>query len=89
MAEIQMRNHRVVSRPEWLDARKGLLAKEKEFTRLRDELSQQRRALPWVKVDKEYVFDGPKVKKRCRSSLTEEVNSSSIISCLALPSISF
>src|SRR6266705_381730 len=49
----------VVSRDEWLAARTTFLAKEKEFTRLRDELSRQQRALPWVKVDKPYVFDGP------------------------------
>jgi predicted dithiol-disulfide oxidoreductase (DUF899 family) len=49
----------IVSSEEWLAARKEHLAKEKEFTRLRDQLSQQRRALPWVKVNKEYVFDGP------------------------------
>ena len=49
----------VVSQEEWLAARKAHLLKEKEFTRLRDELSQQRRALPWVKVDKEYRFEGP------------------------------
>ncbi len=47
----------VVSRDEWLAARKELLAKEKEFTRLRDQLNAKRRALPWVKVEKEYVFD--------------------------------
>ena len=52
-------NHKVVSQDEWLAARKAHLAKEKEFTRLRDELSQQRRELPWVKVDKNYVFDAP------------------------------
>lgn len=52
-------DHPVVSREEWLAARIALLAKEKEFTRLRDELSQQRRALPWVKVEKPYVFEGP------------------------------
>jgi len=52
-------NHAVVSSDEWLAARKRLLAKEKEFTRLRDELSQQRRELPWEKVEKTYVFDGP------------------------------
>ncbi len=52
-------DHRVVSRAEWLTARTAFLAKEKEFTRLRDELSRERRALPWVKVDKAYVFDGP------------------------------
>ncbi len=54
-----MENHKVVSREEWLVARKEFLAKEKEFTRLRDQLSQQRRGLPWVKVEKEYIFDGP------------------------------
>jgi predicted dithiol-disulfide oxidoreductase (DUF899 family) len=51
--------HTVVSPEEWLAARKGLLAKEKEFTRLRDELSRQRRELPWERVDKRYVFAGP------------------------------
>ncbi len=51
--------HPIVSRDEWLRARFELLAKEKEFTRLRDELSRQRRALPWVRVDKPYVFEGP------------------------------
>lgn len=50
--------HAVVSQSEWLDARKGLLAKEKEFTRARDALAAQRRDLPWVKIDKPYVFDG-------------------------------
>ena len=54
-----MDDHPVVSRDEWLRARKDFLAKEKEFTRLRDELSAERRALPWVKVDKDYVFQGP------------------------------
>jgi predicted dithiol-disulfide oxidoreductase (DUF899 family) len=51
--------HKVVSSGEWLDARMRLLAKEKEFTQLRDELSQARRDLPWERVDKNYVFDGP------------------------------
>lgn len=54
-----MDDHPVVSRDEWLRARKDFLTKEKEFTRLRDELSAERRALPWVKVDKDYVFQGP------------------------------
>ncbi len=58
-----MEDHPVVSRADWLIARTELLAKEKEFTRLRDELSRQRRALPWVKVEKEYVFDGPQGKE--------------------------
>jgi len=52
--------HRVVSHKVWIGARRKFLAKEKKFTRLRDELARQRRALPWEKVDKQYVFDGPK-----------------------------
>jgi predicted dithiol-disulfide oxidoreductase (DUF899 family)/uncharacterized damage-inducible protein DinB len=55
-------NTNVVPPADWLAARKDLLAKEKEFTRLRDELSRRRRELPWEKVDKQYVFDGPKGK---------------------------
>src|SRR5712692_6134788 len=55
--------HRVVSRKAWIEARRKFLAKEKKFTRLRDELSRQRRALPWEKVEKQYVFDGPKGKE--------------------------
>jgi predicted dithiol-disulfide oxidoreductase (DUF899 family) len=51
--------HNVVSREEWLVARKAHLAREKEYTRLRDELSRERRDLPWVKVEKQYMFDGP------------------------------
>jgi predicted dithiol-disulfide oxidoreductase (DUF899 family) len=50
---------RIVSRDEWLEARKTLLNKEKEATRARDALNAQRRVLPWVKVEKNYVFDGP------------------------------
>ena len=58
-----MTTHPVVSPSKWITARKKLLAKEKEFTRLRDELSAQRRELPWVKVEKEYIFDGVDGKK--------------------------
>lgn len=47
-------NHKVVSKNKWLEARNMLLNKEKEFTVLRDQLSQERRDLPWVEVDKEY-----------------------------------
>jgi predicted dithiol-disulfide oxidoreductase (DUF899 family) len=50
--------HKAVSREEWIAARKELLTKEKESTRLRDQLSAERRKLPWVKVEKQYVFDG-------------------------------
>jgi predicted dithiol-disulfide oxidoreductase (DUF899 family) len=53
-----MQNHKVVSREEWLIVRQQHLAKEKEFTRLREQLSQERRDLPWVKVDIPYIFDG-------------------------------
>jgi predicted dithiol-disulfide oxidoreductase (DUF899 family) len=49
----------VVGHDEWLEARKQLLAKEKEFTRARDELTRQRQALPWEPVENDYVFDGP------------------------------
>src|ERR1700744_3994573 len=51
--------HKVVSQDEWLTARKALLAKEKDFTKARDALSKQRRDLPWVRVEKNYVFHGP------------------------------
>lgn len=53
-----MLNQKIVSEQEWLDARRKFLQEEKEFTRLRDKLSQHRRELPWVKVDKNYEFDG-------------------------------
>jgi predicted dithiol-disulfide oxidoreductase (DUF899 family) len=55
--------HAVVSHDAWIEARKALLKKEKEFTRLRDQLNQQRRELPWEKVEKQYVFDGPDGKE--------------------------
>ncbi len=55
--------HAVVSQSEWLSARKELLAKEKKFTKPRDALSAARRELPWVKVEKNYVFDGPAGKQ--------------------------
>jgi predicted dithiol-disulfide oxidoreductase (DUF899 family) len=58
-----MTQHQIVSHHEWLAARKALLAKEKEFTRLRDQLAAERRALPWIKVEKQYVFDGPDGKE--------------------------
>src|SRR5580704_2393797 len=58
-----MTDHRVVSDSEWLAARKELLAKEKEFTKQRDAMSAERRKLPWVKVEKQYVFEGASGKK--------------------------
>ena len=56
-------NHRIVSKDEWLAARSALLKKEKEFTLLRDKLGQQQRDMPWVLVDKKYLFDGPNGKQ--------------------------
>jgi len=57
-----MTEPRIVSREEWLVARKAHLDKEKAFTRLRDDLARQRRELPWVRIDKRYVFEGPEGK---------------------------
>lgn len=54
-----MKDHEVVSHDDWVKARKALLVKEKEFTRQRDEITRERRRLPWEKVEKSYVFDGP------------------------------
>jgi len=53
-----MEKHSIVSHAEWIEARKALLAKEKDFTRLRDQLSQQRRDLPWERVEANYQFAG-------------------------------
>lgn len=61
--EAPLPGHKVVSREEWIKARKAHLAKEKEFTRLRDQLSAERRELPWVKIEKHYVFDTPNGKE--------------------------
>ena len=57
-----MQTHNTVSRDEWLKARRDLLAKEKAHLKAHDALARERRALPWVKVDKDYVFDGPNGK---------------------------
>jgi predicted dithiol-disulfide oxidoreductase (DUF899 family) len=56
-------DHPVVSKSEWQRACRDFLAKEKELTRLSDEVARQRRELPWTRVDKEYVFDSPQGKK--------------------------
>jgi predicted dithiol-disulfide oxidoreductase (DUF899 family) len=55
--------HKIVPHEDWMKARREFLAKEKEFTRLRDELSRARRDLPWETVTKDYVFDGPDGKE--------------------------
>jgi predicted dithiol-disulfide oxidoreductase (DUF899 family) len=57
-----MQPHRIVRKADWIEARRVLLAKEKELTRLRDRLAEERRDLPWVRIEKPYVFDGPKGK---------------------------
>jgi predicted dithiol-disulfide oxidoreductase (DUF899 family) len=57
---IMLEGHPVVSHEEWVAARGALLAKEKELTHLREELSRQRRALPWERVTKRYLFDAPR-----------------------------
>src|SRR5712692_4206293 len=69
-----IKNHAVVSHEEWLAARTAFLAKEKEFTRLQDQLNQERRELPWEAVRKEYVFEGPEENKPWRSFLREEAS---------------
>jgi predicted dithiol-disulfide oxidoreductase (DUF899 family) len=59
MTSSNMEHPKVVTREEWLRARKELLAQEKYLTRQRDEVNRRRRALPWIKVETNYVFDGP------------------------------
>lgn len=51
--------HEVVSREQWIEASRALLAEEKALSEAHDRLAERRRALPWVKVEKDYVFDGP------------------------------
>ncbi len=58
-----MENHRVVSHDTWVEERKQFLIKEKELTRLRDQLTRERRDLPWESIHKHYVFDGPQGKE--------------------------
>src|ERR1700751_440638 len=61
--ESEVDPSKAVSEAEWLIARKDLLTRGKELTRLRDDVSRHRRELPWVKIEKEYVFDGPNGKE--------------------------
>jgi predicted dithiol-disulfide oxidoreductase (DUF899 family) len=56
-------NHPVVPKAQWIAERKALLAREKELTHLRDQLASERRALPWERVDKAYVFDAPEGRR--------------------------
>jgi predicted dithiol-disulfide oxidoreductase (DUF899 family) len=57
-----VKEHKVVTQKQWLAARKRLLIKEKKFSKARDQLNKERRALPWVKIDKAYIFDSPEGK---------------------------
>ena len=59
MNNIEIEHPKIVPQEEWIAARRRLLIKEKESTREHDEVSRQRRELPWVKVDKSYLFEGP------------------------------
>jgi predicted dithiol-disulfide oxidoreductase (DUF899 family) len=63
MSTSMIEDPKIVSRDQWLTARKELLAKEKRLTRERDALAAERRSLPWVKIEKNYVFDSPSGKK--------------------------
>jgi predicted dithiol-disulfide oxidoreductase (DUF899 family) len=67
-----MQPHRIVSRQEWIEARKAHLAHEKELTRARERLSEERRALPWVKVDKPYLFDAADGRKTLADLLKDK-----------------
>jgi predicted dithiol-disulfide oxidoreductase (DUF899 family) len=62
MLTSTIENRKIVSRDEWLAARKNLLVKEKQLTRERDAVAAERQELPWVKVEKNYAFDGPNGK---------------------------
>lgn len=64
MSTKQVEHPKIVSRAEWIAARKELLKKEKDLTRQKDALAAMRRELPWVKVEKDYVFDAPGGKKK-------------------------
>lgn len=59
LAKDDLRAHKIVSKDEWIKARQALLTKEKEWTRAKDDLTRERQDLPWVRVEKAYVFEGP------------------------------
>ena len=63
MTQTAVAKQKVVSKEEWLAARKELLAKEKALTRQKDALAKERLNLPWEKIEKNYVFDGPNGKQ--------------------------
>ena len=61
--EYLLNHHKIITREDWIQTRKKLLLEEKEFTKLRDQLNIKRRNLPWVRVEKEYIFNGPNGKE--------------------------
>ena len=63
IADASTMNHPVVSKDRWIAERRMLLAREKELTRLRDQIAHERRALPWVRIEKNYVFDSPEGRR--------------------------
>jgi predicted dithiol-disulfide oxidoreductase (DUF899 family) len=76
-----MDKHTIVGHDDWIEARKELLAEEKRFTMLRDELSRRRRELPWEAVDKEYVFEGSDETQTLLELFDGRSSWSSITSC--------
>jgi predicted dithiol-disulfide oxidoreductase (DUF899 family) len=75
--EPTITGHEIVSREEWIAAHKELLSKEVELTRLRNQLATERRALPWVKIEKKYVFDAPEGEVTSPTYSTDAASSSS------------
>jgi predicted dithiol-disulfide oxidoreductase (DUF899 family) len=63
VSELKTASHPVVSRDRWIAERKALLAREKELTRLSDQIARERRALPWVRIEKNYVFEAPEGRR--------------------------
>ena len=80
--ESLMSHPPIASREEWQRARDQLLVKEKAATRARDALAAERRRLPMFRIEKNYVFEGPRAKRACSISLPDVASSLSIISCL-------
>ena len=83
--ETTMQRPTIASRDEWAAARKRLLVKEKELSRQRDALSAERRKLPMVTIEKEYVFQGPEGAARSPICSKAGISYSSTISCLTRP----
>jgi predicted dithiol-disulfide oxidoreductase (DUF899 family) len=81
MTEATMADHKVGTHEEWLAAREQLLVREKEHTRIGDELARQRRELPWVRVEKDYRFDTDDGERELSSCSTGALSSCSTTSC--------